>query len=67
MNQAAFHLANRKELQGAVQNGRLLQAEGSRKRDISNKEWIVSGKVTRVTFLWGKGVGVTRADQVIPA
>jgi len=47
MNQAAFHLANRKELQGAVQNGRLLQAEGSRKKSrlvIPYRGWQGSSK-----------------------
>lgn len=36
MNQTASHPASRKELQGAVQNERLLQEEG-------REEWIVSG------------------------
>lgn len=36
MNQAASHPESRKKLQGAVQNGKLLQEEG-------REEWIVSG------------------------
>ena len=39
-NQAAANLADRKELPGAVQNERLLQAEGSK-----NKEVLLGKKV----------------------
>ena len=68
MNWAVSHLADRKELCGAIQKGRLLLAEGAGQGCYASKEQIVCGKVT---FLQGPaGVHeadyLTSADQVIP-
>lgn len=51
-------LADRKGLQGALQNGRQRS-----EKEVSSKEWIVSGEVT---FLWGKA-GVCQADYLTSA
>lgn len=68
MNWALSHLADRKELCGAIQKGRLLLAEGAGQGCYASKEQIACGKVT---FLQGPaGVceadHLTSADQVIP-
>ena len=46
MNWAASNLADRKELQGAVQNESLLQARGSRKKEVlldKKADWLLQG------------------------
>lgn len=64
MNQAASHLANKEVLQGAVRNGRLLQAEkGWGKEVISKiKEMIVSSK----DVFWGEGNGRDYQQKIHP-
>ena len=68
MNWAAYHLANRKELQDTVQNGRLYR----QKRMGIGSFW-QSGLIAlgNVTFLLGTAAVysayyLTSADQVIP-
>lgn len=61
MNQAASPLANKKEVQGAEQNGRTLQADGDKDKE----------RTDQLIFLWGmEGVYqvdyFTAADQEIP-
>lgn len=53
MNQATSHLANRKELRGAVRNGRLLSAEGGRDKE----------KEDRLIFVW-EMEGIYQADYL---
>lgn len=65
MSQAAYQLADSKELWRAIQNDIYRQKWAGQK--VASKEWIVSGKVP---FLWRKS-GVyqagyfTNADQVV--
>ena len=65
MNQAASNPADRKGLQGAVQNERLLQAEGS-----GNKEVVLAERqigYCRVTFQVSlRQVYLSSANQAIP-
>ena len=49
MNRAAYHLINRRILQEAVQNGRLLQKQSSTRRLLANEKK-VSGKVTSLVL-----------------
>lgn len=67
MNQAASHIANRKEFQRTLQYGRFLNTERGLKRGIFNKECIVSGKVTfpRGTQGTCQAYYLTTIDQVI--
>jgi len=53
MNQATSHLANRKELRGAVQNGRLLLAKVG--RDKEKEEGLI--------FIW-EMEGMYQADHL---
>ena len=51
MNQSASHLTHRKVLPGAVQRKKTLLGRMGWEKDVSNREWMVPGKVT---FLWEK-------------
>lgn len=68
MNQAAFHLPDRKEFGGAVLNESLLQAERGRK-----KKFLANGRLVQVRspFYGGKKETylvdyLTHPNQVIP-
>lgn len=55
MNQAAPHLATRKELRGEVQNEGFIEG-GEGQKNFLTKECLVSGKVT---VLWGQAWGLS--------
>jgi len=68
MNQAASHLADRNELCWAVEKERFLKMERRQKKEIMNKEFIGSSKVTLLNGMEGvcRVDYLTSADQVIP-
>lgn len=69
-DQAASHLANRKELQGATHNGRLLQAKGGRARKIFlAKRELFQARSLSCPLVQARGISAeypTSADQVVP-
>lgn len=68
MNQAASHLADRNELCWAVEKERFLKMERRQKKEIMNKEFIGSSKVTLLNGMEGvcRVDYLTSSDQVIP-
>lgn len=67
MNQAAYHIANRKEFQRTLQIRRFFNTERGLQSGIFNKECIVSGKVAlpRGTEGTCQADCFTSVDQVI--
>lgn len=60
----ASNLAYRKELQGAVKNERLSQAEGSRNKEvILHKKWV---GYCKIAFFHGQADDLTSGDEANP-
>lgn len=62
MKQAAYHLANRRELQRVVQNGRFLEAEGRYDKGVKRVYYFRQGYLPL-----GKGRGSCQADYLVSA
>ena len=68
MNWAASHLADKREIQGAVWNERFYRQKGIGQGSYTNKKWTGYGKVIfleRMAVVCQVG-DLTSADQVIP-